>query len=263
MRSLRTLFGRVALLAALCGLLPGRVAAQLNFDRALACAGGSGNAPERWGPQNQVLDAQGNSYVTGQFNGTIALGNTLLNATQTPPNRLGPSDNFVAKLDATGAYLWAVQLGDNQSAYIAGLAVDAAGNVYLTGSFDSFSLTLGVGGPTLFNSSSQQEIFVAKLDGSSHQCLWARRAGGTDIDLTSTVAVNAAGEVYLIGTVYGGVADFGSFTLTAPSSPLAFQAKLSGSGVWMWARPIGMGRISVGSALFDAQGNCYLVVEKH
>lgn len=232
------------------------------FDRAIACA--SGDDYYAWGPRTIAVDAQGNTYVSGTFNGTVVLGNTLLTATQAAPNMLFASDVFVAKLDAAGNYLWAVQLGDGQALSLSALAVDAAGDVYAVGSFSSYSVRFGAGGPVLYNSSAQGEAFVAKLSGTTRQWLWARRAGGTGYDSANILALNAAGEVYLTGTLESNVADFGSFTLTAPSPSIgtvvgAFIAKLSPAGAWLWARPVSQGKeINIATLVVAPQGGIYL-----
>lgn len=261
MRYSTIVFGWAALLAALCRPA-GRVAAQaLSFDRAAACVSGSGNAPAYWGPDRQVMDAQGNTYVVGRFNGTITLGSTTLSATQTPPNRTGPSDSFVAKLDATGAYQWAVQLGDGQTAYIAGLAVDAAGDVYVTGSFDSYTLRLGTGGALLFNSSASGEAFVAKLSGTTRQWLWARRAGGTELDSFSNIVLGTAGDLYIIGGSASQVADYGPFTLTATATgPYVgvVLARLSRAGTWLSVRVLTDAAVGISSILVGPQRELYL-----
>ena len=226
------------------------------FDRAIVCASGGGYyGYNGWGPRAVAGDAQGNTYTTGTFNGTIQLGNTLLTATQTSPGTTMPYDNFVAKLDAAGNYVWAVQMGDGQAARAMSLAVDAAGNVYVAGFFRSYSARFGAA-IILFNSSADSEAFVAKLDGATGQWLWARRAGGTGSDSIGEVAVNAAGEVYVIGSAESSAADFGPFTL---NSPVAFLAKLSPAGVWLWARPVGSGAVAaVLSLCLDGQGGLYV-----
>ncbi len=54
-------------------------------------------------------------------------------------------------------------------------AVDAVGNVYLTGVFTS---TVTLGGTTL-TSLGNYDIFVAKFNSATNQFIWAQRAGGT------------------------------------------------------------------------------------
>ena len=230
------------------------VAAQpLTFDRATTCASGDGDGG--WGPSKLVVDTQGNTYVAGRFSGTIVLGSALLTATQTYAGNTIPSDNFVAKLDPAGNYLWAVQLGDNQSAVVSGLAVDAAGDVYLTGSFRSYSLRVGAAGPQLFNSSASGEGFVAKLSGTTGQTLWARRIGGTGHDSLGAIIINQDCDIYSLGSSGSPVADVGLFTLANPQS---FLAKLSPAGTWLWARRIGSGPIGAGFLLLDRQGDLYV-----
>lgn len=244
MKILTFLLGR-GLLALALPLAAGRAPAQsLSFDRVVACAGGLNDYG--WGPQNMALDAQGNTYVTGSFTGVVQLGAATLTA-------LSSSDVFVAKLDAAGNYLWAVQTGDGQRPGSSGLAFDGAGDVYISGFFSGFSQRFGAGGPTLFNSSANSEAFVAKLSGATGQWLWARRAGGVGSDGARTLAVNAANDVYVVGDA-GGAADFGPFSV-APAA--GFLAKISAQGTWLWVRELGPD-VGVSSLLLDAQGALYL-----
>ncbi len=84
---------------------------------------------------NQVaIDAQGNTYVAGQFSGVATFGNTQETA---------PSDGeaFVAKFSPTGTLDWFVPFANQASsaasgAYLNSLMIDAANQtVYLVGSF--------------------------------------------------------------------------------------------------------------------------------
>ena len=102
-----------------------------------------------------ALDAAGNQYITGSFSGTLELGNaTLVSA--------GLQDIFVAKRNAaTGAWLWAVRAGGTSDDYGSGLAVDAAGNALVTGSFSDMA---SFGSQTLMGSTFTG--FVAALAGA-------------------------------------------------------------------------------------------------
>jgi len=250
-----TTFTRFAVLTTVLAYLLGATASFAQgpvFDRAMTCASGDGDYG--WGPHQIVVDGQGNTYVAGIFNGTIALGSTILSATQTAPDRARPSDIFLAKLDAAGTYQWAVQLGDNQAVNPSRLALDSTGNLYLTGAFTSYSLQVGASGPVLYNSSRGSEAFIAKFSGTTGQTLWARRAGGIGNEGFSALTTTPAGEVYVVGGGEAG-ADFGPLTLNAPTTVLA---KFSSAGAWLWARPLASIPIGIGKLWVDVQGDLYL-----
>ena len=131
-----------------------------------------------------------------------------------------------------------------------GLALDAAGNAYLSGTFTG-SVTLG--GTTL-TSAGAQDVVVAKVDPAG-AVVWALRVGGTGFDFAGDVTLDAAGNVYASGA-FRRDADFGSITLTADAAGFtdAFLMKLSPTGTVLWASraggPIGDGAsgIVTGSA---------------
>src|SRR5262245_22245643 len=74
-------------------------------------------------------DAAGNIYICGFLSGTASLGSTQLIAAS------NTQDNFVAKLDASGNFLWANQYGGNNIDLAFGLTVDRNSNVIVTGQF--------------------------------------------------------------------------------------------------------------------------------
>ena len=92
--------------------------------------------------QGIAVDASGNAYVTGFTDSTNFP--TTAGAFQTS---LGGNQNaFVTKVNATGsALIYSTYLGGNNNDYSIGIAVDASGNAYVTGSTDStnFPTTAG------------------------------------------------------------------------------------------------------------------------
>ena len=89
-----------------------------------------------------VVDAFGNSYVTGHFEGAATFG--AGEANQTMLNSAGPVDLFVAKYGADGTLLWVKTAGGSEVDQGFAIAVDASGNSYITGLFEGVA-TFGAG----------------------------------------------------------------------------------------------------------------------
>jgi uncharacterized protein (TIGR02145 family) len=204
-----------------------------------------------------AVDASGNVYTTGYFEGTADFdpGPGTFNLTST-----GDSDIFISKLDASGNFVWAKQLGGTSGDYGYSIAVDASGNVYTTGSF--YETADFDQGPGTFNltSSGGIDIFISKLDASGN-FVWAKQLGGTSGDFGYSIAVDASGNVYTTGD-FEGTADFdpgqGTFNLTSVGNVDIFISKLDASGNFVWAKQLGGTANDYGlSITVDASGNVY------
>ncbi len=178
--------------------------------------------PGRGEGRATAVDAAGNSYVTGYFRGTTTFGATTLIST-------GATDLFVAKLSATGTYLWAVAAGGRGDENGAGLAVDGDGYVVVTGLFDSPTATFG---SLTLARAGNSDAFVARLTPAG-AWQWAVRAGGTGDDRGTAVAVDGTGHVVVSGA-FQGTATVGNSTFTTPDYG-GFVARLTPAGVWQWA----------------------------
>lgn len=105
---------------------------------------------------DMALDAQGNTYLAGTFNGTMTIGSTTLQSA-------GLNEAFIAKLDPSGSLLWVQTLhSDNPSGEVFGqnIAVDNLGNVYVSGYFKHGKL---LAGNITLNSLASQNLFAARL----------------------------------------------------------------------------------------------------
>jgi hypothetical protein len=164
------------------------------------------------------------------------------------------------KLDASGNFLWAKQMGGIVNDFGFSIALDASNNVYATGSFgDTADFDPGIGTFDLI-SAGNTDNFVSKLD-SNGNFLWAKQLGGTDDDDSYAIAVDAIGNVYTIGTFYA-TADFdpgvGTYNLTAVGQYDIFISKLDASGNFSWAKQIGGAMSDEGYAIaVDASGNVF------
>ena len=174
-----------------------------------------------------AVDANGNSYVTGYFNGSATFGIITLTSN-------GSYDIFVAKLDSNGNWLWAKQAGGINYDCGNSIAVDASGNIYVTGRFRNTAIF----GTTTVTGSNSNDIFVAKLD-SNGNWLWAKQAGGADNDCGYGIAVDASGNIYVSGW-FQGVANFGNTNITGTVNSLdIFVAKMDSNGNWLWVNKAG------------------------
>ena len=153
-----------------------------------------------------AADALGNVYTCGEFFGTADFdpGAGTFNMTSA-----GSLDAFVVKLSNSGNFVWARALGGSIGDAAYSLALDGAGNVYVTG---YYSGTADFDpGPNQFNltAAGGNDIFVCKLDNAGNFG-WVKDAGGAEHDVANSIALSGAGSAHLTGYFYSS-----SFTITS------------------------------------------------
>ena len=203
-----------------------------------------------------TLDASGYLYITGYFENTVDFdpGAGVANLTSA-----GGTDFFVSKLDNNGNYVWAKNIGGTSNDEGKSIAIDAAGNIYTTGSFiGTVDFDPGSGATTL-SSSGGNNVFVSKLDNNGDY-IWAKSFKGTK---GCSIAIDGAGNVYTTG-YFSGTGDFdpgaGTANLTSAGSLDIFVSKLDNSGSYIWAKRMGgTGIEHVTSMALDASGNVYTI----
>lgn len=189
-----------------------------------------------------ATDAAGNVAVAGYFQGTVSFGGatfTSAHLAHLDPNDY--KDAFVAKYDAAGAHVWSRQIGADYDDRANAVAMDAAGNVVVAGSVANY-VDFGNGMTT--TSQGGLDVFVAKYAAATGAHLWSRRASGTGNEGAYAVAVDAAGDVLVVGHFQGTV-DFGGGALAASGGSTdqdLFVAKYAGAtGAHLWSRRFGQG----------------------
>ncbi len=152
-------------------------------------------------------------------------------------------------------------LGGSTYDYGNGIAVDANGNAYVTGFTYStdFPVTSGAFQTTRGGS---QNAFVSKLNATGSALLYSTYLGGNSTDSGSGIAVDASGDVYVMGTTnspnfpttsgasqttFGGAEDAFVSKLNVTGSALLYSTYLGGSN----------GDYGSGIAL-DSSGNAYV-----
>lgn len=167
----------------------------------------------------------------------------------------GQDQNCDGKVTACkGAVEWAKGFGDAgyQEGY--SVAVDGAGNVFVTGVLGG---TVDFGGGPLA-SAGGGDVFIVKLDESGSH-LWSKRFGDSDSQIGMSVAVDASGNVLLAGT-FAGTVDFGGGPLTSAGGGSIFVTKLDANGSHLWSKGFGEGIVTTdqSAVAVDTSGNVVL-----
>jgi hypothetical protein len=193
--------------------------------------------------KNIAVDSSSNSYITGEFLGSVTFDNITLTSN-------GDYDAFIAKYDAFGNVLWARQSGGTGLEVGRGIAVDGSGNCFITGYFNGTA----VFDSTTLTSSGAYDVYIAKYDANGN-FQWANKAGSSGEDFARNVAIDGNGNSYITGT-FKGIASFGSTTLTSSGLEDLFIAKYDASGNVLWAKRAGGTNKDAANGIdVDASGN--------
>lgn len=183
-----------------------------------------------------LKSTNGGGSWTAMRNG---LRNSFVNALAVDPQNtstvyagtLAASEGFIAKLNAAGSALtYSTYLGGDDPDFCVGIAVDAAGNAYVTGETSSSDFpTLN---PLRGYSGSFPDIFITKLNSAGTALVYSTYYGGNGNDFAGGIAVDTAGNASITGTTFST-----DLPLVAPlKSALndldsdAFVARLNASG---------------------------------
>jgi len=192
-----------------------------------------------------AVDAAANVYVTGE---------TASNNFPTTPGAFqttfggGNSDAFVAKLNATGSNInYSTFLGGSRSDFGGtDIAVDAAGDAYVTGYTQSanFPTTPGAFQPNFGGGSV--DVFVAKLNPIGSALVYSTFLGGQNSELGFGITVDANNQAYITGgtsstnfpttlgafqtTFRGGFLDVFVTKLNSTGSALIYSTYIGGTG---------------------------------
>ena len=209
-----------------------------------------------------TLDPSGNVYMAGTFNGSVDFDPGSGSATLTS---VGVDNQFFAKYDANGNYIWAKAITGGASSSRS-IKIDNSGNILLAGlisgnatcDFDPSSNVLNI---TATNPA--QDIIIAKYDPSGN-LLWAHKIGNIGHDYATGMEIDSNDDVYLAGTYQVGNVDFdpgaGTQSLSSPANNFnIFILKLNSSGGFLWVKGLGTVNSDVAYAMtLDSAGNVYV-----
>ena len=163
-----------------------------------------------------TLDANNNIYVGGEFANKVLQCNYWKTV----------FDIFLAKLNSSGSVQWQKRIApkpvtcSTQTA-TKDITTDAAGNVYLTGTF-SGTYVFGNGASLSITDNGSTDIYVAKFN-SSGTTQWVRSSGGPEWDKVETIASDAVGNIYIAGQMGN-----------SPLTRNGFVSKYNSAGTPIW-----------------------------
>lgn len=178
-----------------------------------------------------AVDTSGNTYISGSSYGGLDGAN------------LGSSDAYLRKFDSDGNVVWTKQIGTDVFDDSQSVAVDASGNVYISG-----STTGALGG----SNTGDYDAYLCKFN-SDGGVVWTKQVGTDSWDRSYSVVVDTSGNAYIGGSTEG--------ALDGPNAGLAdaFLSKFDSDGNVAWTTQIGTGSWDRSdSVAVDASGNVYI-----
>ena len=153
-----------------------------------------------------AVDAAGNAYVAGETNSTnFPVTPDAMDSTYAEDNLSHPSDGFYVKLSPAGQLLYGTYIGGNAYEYTTGIAVDTAGNVYISGASSSSSASFPQTANAYNGESTLDDLFLIKFNASNVR-VYSTFLGGIGRELANQdrggLAIDDQGNAYVVGDTY-------------------------------------------------------------
>ncbi len=201
----------------------------------------------------QGIAMSGSNVVVGGFfeSGTFNLGTDLGNG--------GQGDIFVTQLAAAdGSHQFSKAFAGTNHDQVWDVDTDAAGDIYITGTFNSSALAIGA---TILATAGDFDVFAAQLSGIDGATKWAKSYGGTALDQGFGIAASG-GSVALTGHFASSSVTFGAApdTLTNNGQEDVYVAALQASdGSHTWSvNGNGPGDERGEAVAIDGSGNVFV-----
>jgi hypothetical protein len=207
-------------------------------------------------PLGIAVDSAGDAYVTGfTYSANFPITSGALRASFS-----GQSKAFVLKLNPSGnSLIYSTFLGGSGDDYATGIAVDAAGQAYLSGYTASIDFPVSSKAFQSYYGGGASDGFFAKVNAAGSQLIYASYLGGMGNDTAFAVALDPAANVYLTGQTQS--SNFPVLNALQPtcSESDAFVVKLNASGQVLYSTYLGGTGSSTGTGIAaDAAGNAYV-----
>lgn len=193
-------------------------------------------------------DVSGNIYITGFYSGIATFGSHILTSVS------GSQDIFIAKLNSSGTFQWAVSAGGELGDYAYGLTLDNNDNVIITGQFEGVSY---FGNQTLtsminpFTGNSSFDIFTAKYN-SSGTFQWVKQGQAKKNDRGMDLVSDDNGNIYVTGQFSDTITFQNTHNNPIVNAVFIIKYDANGNEVWFRRAAGGFG-IGYGIAIYNNQ----------
>ena len=215
-----------------------------------------------------ALDAAGDAYLAGSTGSNnfptatpfqAAIGGGTCPVANIPAALC--TDAFVTKVLASGAALaWSTYLGGGAADSASAIALDAAGNPYVTGAAASTNFPTAAAFQGTKGGGPEPDAFVTKMATSGASLVYSTFLGGLEQDQGSAIAVDATGSAHV-----SGIANSELFPVERPVARLggnqeAFVARLNpaGNGLIYSSHYGGIGSEDARAIATDGSGSTYI-----
>ncbi|MCA1032798.1 SBBP repeat-containing protein [Bacillus timonensis] len=202
-----------------------------------------------------AVDSAGNTYVTGS---TRSSNFPTVNAIDA--NIDGPEDVFITKINSAGdAIVYSTYLGGSSNDFGQSIAVDSAGNAYITGSTTSSNFPTVNAIDTSYN--GNEDAFVTKINAAGNAIVYSTFLGGSSVDRGNSIVVDSTGNAYIAGATRS--SNFPTQNAIDPSfngDLDGFVTKINAAGnAIVYSTYLGGSSLDAANSIdIDSSGNAYI-----
>jgi hypothetical protein len=200
---------------------------------------------------SSAVDGSGHVYFAGTFTGADLTIDTVTIHIPIPSTQ----SSYLVQLDSSGHAIWTMGFAASLSA-INDIAIDASGNICITGIYRGDSLMIG--SYVLHHSNSQIHMFVAKISPIGH-VLWVQ---AQDLSGGSSIAADRYNNIFVSGGLNGGPQIWDSIILNTSNlagniNDHAYVLSLDQSGTLLCYQALACGGDDESDIAVDSIGNIY------
>lgn len=200
-----------------------------------------------------TTDKSGNMFMTGYFERKATFGRVELTA----HDNSSDTDLFIVKYNSSGNVIWAKKAGGSGNDQGNKIVTDAAGNLFVSGSFHNEprfdSVTLKTSNPN----ANDYDSFIAKYS-TAGQVQWAKAISGTDKNGIAGIATDSSGNLLIVG-FFNQTIELDNNRLTAAGEEDILMAKFGPDGSLLWVKQMGSKGNDGGQDIAtDSAGNIFI-----